>query len=345
MALELWLAAVILATLIAYALSGGADFGGGVWDVLARGPRAADQRSLIAHAIAPIWEANHVWLIVLIVLLWVGFPLVYSSVSTALHIPLLVMLLGIVLRGSSFVFRAYGGGSERELRNWGWLFSITSIITPVMLGLTLGATATGAIEVSPATGEVRTDFVSEWLAPFPFVTGLFILALFTFLAAVYLTAETNDRELEEAFRRRALISGLTLALLAAATLALSIDGAPPLWAGMFGRWWSIPIHLITIASGVATLITLWWRRFQLARILVVAHVTFVILDWGLATFPWILPGSLTIHQAAAPEPVLEAILIVLAIGGAILAPSLLYLYRVFKIAPTNEPPPTEDAKS
>lgn len=329
MPVELVLAAIILACLVAYTLFAGADFGGGVWDLFASGPRGKDQRVLIADTMAPIWEANHVWLIVMIVLLWVCFPLVYSTVSTALHIPLLVMLFGIVLRGSAFVFRSYGGGSEQERRNWGLLFSITSIITPLMLGVVLGATGAGVFEVDVETGVVQTDFVSSWLAPFPFVTGLFALTVFAYLAAVYLTVVAGDEELQDSFRFRALVSGALLGVLALVTVVLAAEGAPPLYAGLFGAPWSIPMHLTTAVCGIVALYLLWSRRFRLARLLAIAHVVLIVLDWATSCYPWMLPGQLSIHDAAAPSKVLWTTLIVMGIGGTILAPSLLFLYWVF----------------
>lgn len=329
MGIELWLAGLILVALMAYTLTGGADFGGGIWDLFATGPRAADQRKVISHALAPIWEANHVWLIVVIVLLWVCFPSVYSVVSTALHIPLIIMLLGIVLRGSAFVFRSYGGGSEREKRNWGLLFSITSIITPLMLGVVLGATATGTLDIDPQTGLVQTDFVSDWLAPFPFVTGLFVLAVFAFLAAVYLSVSSTEEELREAFRKRALVSGFALAVLAVVTVAMSASFAPPMHAGLFGAWWSIPAHIVTAGSGVASLVFMWRRRYREARFTAIAHVALIVLDYGGSIFPWMIPGRLSISDAAAPPVVLETTLVVMLIGTSILAPSLVYLYKVF----------------
>src|SRR6185436_5424124 len=166
MPLELLLAGVLMVSLNIYALGAGADFGGGVWDLLASGPRQRAQRNAIAHAIGPIWEANHVWLILVIVVLFVAFPVAFAALATALHIPLSVMLIGIVLRGSAFAFRTYGGDDDATQRRWGRIFAMASVVTPVMLGVCAGAVASGAIRVRD--GRVVTDFVSAWLAPFPF---------------------------------------------------------------------------------------------------------------------------------------------------------------------------------
>src|SRR6266446_4799789 len=168
--LELIIAIFILVSLILYALMGGADFGGGMWDLLACGPRAKRQREIIAEAIAPIWEANHVWLILVIVLLFTGFPTGFATMMTALNIPMTVMLLGIVLRGSAFVFRKY---DAEDARHWSTVFGMASFLTPFFQGVILGALATGQIRVEQ--GRVLTGFMAGWLTPFPLSCGVFAL--------------------------------------------------------------------------------------------------------------------------------------------------------------------------
>ena len=175
------LAGVITAALIVYALTGGADYGGGVIDLFARGPRAKDLRALIARAIGPIWEANHVWLILVIVLMFVCLPKAFAAIMTALHIPLTILLIGLVLRGSAFVFRAYDDPSNDVQRRWSLIFAVASVVSPWALGATLGAVASGTITFD-AAGRVQTDFVSAWVAPFPAALGFFVVALFTLLA-------------------------------------------------------------------------------------------------------------------------------------------------------------------
>ena len=138
-----FVAAVIVVAMLLYALTGGADFGGGVWDLLATGPRAGAQRQAIARAIGPIWEANHVWLLVVLVLMFVAFPTAFAAIMTALHLPMLIMLTGITLRGSAFVFRTYGP-DRPEWRRWGVVFGAASAVTPIFLGVVLGAVSSGA---------------------------------------------------------------------------------------------------------------------------------------------------------------------------------------------------------
>src|SRR5688572_19720463 len=173
MPLETIVAGVMVASLIIYALLGGADYGGGVWDLFARGKRAGKQRALIADAIGPIWEANHVWLILVIVILFAAFPPAFAAIATALHLPLTLLLIGIVLRGTAFTFRTYDVQRDDVQRRWSLLFSIASIITPVLLGVILGAIASGTIRAE--NGFVTSGFFSSWLAPFPLVVGLFAL--------------------------------------------------------------------------------------------------------------------------------------------------------------------------
>ena len=331
--LELCVAGVMLISLIIYMLTGGADFGGGIWDLFATGPRTKAQRSLITEAIAPIWEANHVWLIVIVVLLFVAFPVAFASISTALHIPLTLMLIGIVLRGSAFIFRTYDDQSDTTHRRWSRVFAIASVITPVMLGVTLGAVASGTIHVDIESGQVDTDFVSAWLAPFPFAIGFFTLTLCALLAAVYLTLETDDPGLQEDFRRRALISAISVGAMAGLSFILSADGAPTIRRGLGSASWSIPFQILTGAVALWAIWTIWKRQFRLARILVPIQVTLIVFGWGLAQYPYLVTPDLTFSNTAAPDTVLRPILIVLSIGIVLLVPAFWYLYAVFKGTP------------
>lgn len=329
MPLEMWIAGSMLVSLTIYVLSGGADYGGGVWDLLASGPRAREQRDTIAHAIAPIWEANHVWLIVVIVLLFVGFPQAFAAITTALHIPLTILLIGIVLRGSAFAFRSYDDSSDDAQRRWSLVFAAASTVTPVMLGVVVGAIASGALRVDRVTGRVLVDFFSSWLAPFPFAIGVFALALFAMLAAVYLTQETADPELQEDFRRRALIAAVVVGATALASFLLSGSGAPLIRNGLSDRWWSLPFHILTGFVALGNIAALWTRHYRLARLLAMLQVTLIVWGWGLAQFPYLVVPDLTIANAA-PASVLRPVLLVLIAGAVILVPSFWYLYVAFR---------------
>lgn len=332
LSIEVILAGAMMASLTLYALLAGADFGGGVWDLLAFGERKKAQRELIAEAIGPIWEANHVWLILVIVLLFTCFPSAFSVISTALHIPLVLMLIGIVLRGSAFTFRSYDRHEDEVQRRWGRVFSIASLITPVLLGVTVGSISSGRIQVKD--GIVTTGFVSSWLAPFPFAVGLFALALFAFLAAVYLTVEAQDEQLREDFRRRALAAALMVGVLALMVFLLSSSGAPEIRQGLATSWWTWPLQIATAISATSALWFLWARKFKLARVSAAAQVVLILWGWGAAMFPYLVVPGLTIQNAAAPAVTLRLTLIALVAGSLLLFPSFYYLFRVFKRSAT-----------
>src|ERR1051325_275852 len=269
---------LLFAALVLYAVLGGADYGGGVWDLLACGPRARDQRHLIEAAIGPVWEANHVWLIFVIVLLFSALPAAFATLSTALHIPLSLMLLGIVLRGTSFTFRQYHGPDDPLQEHWGRLFAVSSVFTPVMLGISIGAISTGDIRVQ--SGAVTSGFLRPWLGLFPFAVGLFAVALFAFLAAVYLTVEAEDQSLREDFRRRALGAAVAVGGLALAVYLLSHEAAPLVRAGLTHRPWSWPLQIVTAVLAVGTIGALWRQRFHQARVLAGGQVALILGGWA-----------------------------------------------------------------
>jgi cytochrome d ubiquinol oxidase subunit II len=317
---------VLLLGVLLYGLLGGADFGGGIWDLLARGPRAEAQRQVIAHAIGPIWEANHVWLIFVIVLVFTVFPPVFAALSIALYIPLTLALLGIVFRGAAFVFRTparevAGGGA-----GWDRVFAVASTVTPVFFGMAAGAVASGQIRV--VNGAVVSDLWRTWLAPFPIAVGLLALTICAYLAAVYLTLETTG-ELQEDFRRRALGAGAIIVLLAALALLLARSGAPQIWRGLTseGEIIAVPVAVgLALLSGWAVV----QRRFRLARAAAAAEVALLLAGWALSQYPYLVPPDLTYRNAAATPAMMRAALIVFFVGALFLAPSLWFLYRVFK---------------
>jgi cytochrome d ubiquinol oxidase subunit II len=328
MSAELALAAVMGGALCLYFLLGGADFGGGVWDLLAAGPRAAAQRRAVEEAIGPVWEANHVWLILVVVVLFTAFPAAFEAISVSLHVPLTLFLIGVVLRGSAFAFRGLHAGGRAAERRLGVVFSVASLVAPVVLGMVVGALVSGNIRVRD--GVVASGFFETWLAPFPAAIGLFALALSAFLAATYLTVEVRDPALREDFRRRALAAGLTVGALALVAFFLAGAGAPRVREALATRRWSWPFHALTATAAVTALAALWKRRFRLARFAAAAQTAFILVGWGLAQLPFLVVPDLTLADAAATPRTLRLLLIVLAAGVPILLPSLALLYRVFK---------------
>ena len=326
--LDVLVAVFILLSLIVYALMGGADFGGGMWDLLAMGPRAKQQREAIADAIAPIWEANQVWLILVIVLLFTGFPRGFAAMMTALNIPMTAMLLGIVLRGSAFMFRRYDVRDDAVQRRWSTAFGVASFFTPFFQGVTLGALTTGQIRVEQ--GHVLTGVMAGWLTPFALACGVFALGLFAFLAATYLTVDTkDDPKLQEDFRLRSLWSGLALAPIAFMVFLTSKRGAPEMYHGLT-RWWAPVLLAWTSLFAVIALVALWLRRFAVARLAAIGQVAFILVGWGLAQYPNLVTPDVTVTNAAAPELTLRLLVIALGFGAILLLPSLAYLFYIFK---------------
>ena len=326
--LELIVAIFILLSLILYALMGGADFGGGMWDLLAVGPRAQRQRKAIADAIGPIWEANHVWLILVIVLLFTGFPRGFAAMMTALNIPLTAMLIGIVLRGSAFIFRKYDSRSDAVQQRWSLVFGIASVLTPFFQGMILGALTTGQIHL--VNGRVVSGFFAGWLTLFAFACGVFALALFAFLAATYLTLDTkNQPDLQNDFRLRALWSGVALAPIAGVVFLTSKHGAPEMYEGLT-HWWAPLLLAWTSAMSLAALVALWLRRFALARIAAIGQVTLILIGWCLAQYPNLVTPDVTVTNAQAPEPTLRLLVLALGAGALVLLPSLAFLFHLFK---------------
>lgn len=323
---------VMLVALVVYTLTGGADFGGGVWDLLASGPRKLEQRRRIAHAIAPIWEANHVWLIVVVVLMFVCFPPAFAAVSTAMHIPLTIMLFGVVLRGAAFVFRAYDPQNEDEATGpWRLVFAVSSTVTPIMLGIVLGGIASGTFQFEPGSFRVVTDFISEWAAAFPVMVGVYGLVLCALLAAVYLIHDTADApDLQEDFRRRALGAALVLGPLAFGTLMVAKLGAPHIYLALVSSPFALPLHVGTGVAAVGAIGALWTRRYGLARILVGCQTLGIFAGFGAAQFPYLIAPRITFADAAAPDHVLWGVLGVLGVGAVLLLPAFAWLYAVFK---------------
>ncbi|MCC6624413.1 MAG: cytochrome d ubiquinol oxidase subunit II [Deltaproteobacteria bacterium] len=317
-------AGTLLVALVAYTVTGGADFGGGLWELFATGPRKARQRELVERAIAPIWEANHVWLILVVVVMFVALPVAFSAIMTALHIPLVIVLVGIVLRGAAFVFRGYDPEPAAGAERWRTVFAVASLVTPIFLGVCLGAIVSGGVRLHP-DGRPAVGFVEAWATPVAFGVGAFVVVLVAWLAAVYLTvAAGDDRELADDFRRRALVTGLLAAAVGHALLAAGIG--PSHTDGTRGTLVQLAVGVL----GAGALHAVWTRAYKRARVLAAGQVAAIVVGLGLAMHPFVVPPDLTFERALAPPAVVEAMLVVLAIGTPLLLAALVWLYRVFR---------------
>jgi cytochrome d ubiquinol oxidase subunit II len=317
------LGGAILVSLVLYALLGGADFGGGTWDLLASGPRRAAQRALVEDAIGPIWEANHVWLILVVVVLFTAFPAAFAAISIGLFVPLVLLLLGIVLRGAAFTFRAYDVPGRTQAR-WWLVFSGSSVLAPLVLGVVVGALASGRVRLAD-----RGADPFAWLAPFPLSVGLFAAALFAYLAACYLAVEAEGA-LREDFRRRAVAAGVAVFLCAALSGVLSWREAPVVFEGLTARPWSVPFHLATGAAAIAAFALLVGGRVRAARAAAAAQVALIVTGWGASQYPYLVVPDVTLASASSPRATQLALLWALAAGAVLLFPALYVLFRVFK---------------
>ncbi|MEX2203653.1 MAG: cytochrome d ubiquinol oxidase subunit II [Actinomycetota bacterium] len=329
MTAEIYVLGVLWLGLTLYLLLGGADFGGGVWDLLAAGPRRGRQRALISEAIAPVWEANHVWLIFVLTGLLAAFPSVFADLSVALYLPFSLVLVGIVFRGAAFAFRAHGDPESGWERTWTPIFGIASLVSPFLLGASAASIASGRIRVRD--GAVEAGLVSAWTSPLSLFAGLFAVAICAYLAATYLIVEAQvrgDPELARDFRTRAIGSGVVAGILAAIGLFVVRDQAPILWQGMTER--GIPFVALSAMGGLGSIVAIAAGAGRVARVAAAAATGAVLWAWGAAQWPYLVVPDVTAEAAAAPEATVRVVAIGFTVGGALLAPSLFLLFHVFK---------------
>ncbi len=322
-----------------YALFGGADFGGGFWDLIAGDAEKGERpRGLIQRSLTPVWEANHVWLIFILVVLWTAFPPAFSAVFTTLYVPIALAALGIVLRGAGFAFRKSIEGLSGQ-RAAGATFAISSVLTPFFMGATVGAIASGNV---PADG--NGDAFSSWIEPLPLLTGAMFVATGAYLAAVFLVGDARragDGELERYFVRRALAAAAAAGLAAAFGLVELHAEARYVFDRLVDQ--GLPLVILSALCGVALLAVLLRStglkrpdagpsrpvgRRLLLRPLAAGAVVAVIWGWGVAQFPYLLPTSLKIGEAAAPDPTLDIVFVVFAVAAVLVLPSLGLLYAL-----------------
>jgi cytochrome bd ubiquinol oxidase subunit II len=316
----------------AYVLLAGADFGAGFWDLLAgSNARGEAQRKRITASIGPVWEANHVWLVFALVVVWTGFPLVFAAIASTLYIPLTAVAFGVILRGSSFAFRGVVAGSRTQ-RVFGLAFAVSSMVTPFFLGTIAGAIASGRVPLGIAAG----DIIGSWVNPTSVLAGVLAVEVSAYLAAVYLTADArrhHEDDVADAFRMRALVAGWVTGATALAGIAVLRADAPRLFNGLTGR--GLPVIVATALFGMVSLLLLMRRRYVAVRVTAGLAVVAVLWGWAIAQYPDLLIGSATVTTAAAPNETLVVLVVALSIGAAILIPALLLLYTLFQAAPTG----------
>jgi cytochrome d ubiquinol oxidase subunit II len=322
--LPVLVAAALFVGVVAYAIFGGADFGSGFFDLTAGGAEAgAELRTQVDHSIGPVWEANHVWLVYVLVMWWTAFPEAFAAAMTTLVLPMLLALLGIVLRGSAFAFRKYAG-SLGHARLFGAVFAGSSLITPFFLGTVAGALASGRVPL-----EGRGELWGSWLNPTSVVGGLVAVGTCVFLAGVFLVADADrahHRALARTLRRRTIGVGVVTGLVVFAGLVPLERDAPTLWEGLTGR--ALPLVFASASAGIATLALLWTHRYATARVTAVVAVATVVSGWGVGQYPWLLVDQATIEGAAGAEATLQALLVVVLLAGVVVLPALTYLFAL-----------------
>lgn len=326
---ESFLLGTLIVSLALYALLGGADFGAGIWEFNTALGAPKRERELLYRAIGPVWEANHVWLIFALVVAFTAFPPAFAAFCRALWLPLLLALLGIVFRGSAFAFRA-SLAPDGSPRRWEALFAVASTAAPFFLGASAWAVASGRLLVTPA-GDFIGDPLAGWVNGMSIFGGFFAVATCSYLAAVYLARDAHlekDEDLTALWRRRALATGAWMGVLSAAGLALVAKSAPHLWEGFRGR--ATPLVVLSAAGGLVSLIAMGARRYTVAVLGAGAAVSGVVLGWGVAQYPAILPPTITIEAARAPQRVMLATAWSIAGGTLLLVPSVALLFILFK---------------
>jgi len=318
--------ALALVALTGYVVLGGADFGAGFWDLTAGGAeRGAPVRAMVKRSMSPVWEANHVWLIFLLVILWTAFPEAFGSIMSTLAVPIFLAGLGIVLRGGAFALKGEAA-TIAEARALGATFALSSVLVPFFFGAAVGAIAAGNVPVGNAAG----DELTSWTGPTSILVGLLSVAAGAHLAAVFLGADSRRAErpdLVRAFRVRALGSGAAAGALALAGLVVVESDAPELFDGLTSGLGLVCV-VVSGLAGVVTLVLEWSERFELARLTAAAAVVAIIAGWAAAQEPYLLPPSLTVSEAAAPDATLAALLIASALGMLLLIPALIWLFRL-----------------
>ena len=314
----LWIGATL------YAVFGGADFGGGLWDLIAGGAKRGERpRARIQRSLTPVWEANHVWLIFILVVLWTAFPEAFAAIMSTLYVPLALAALGIVLRGAGFAFRKSVDSLPAQ-RALGACFALSSVMTPFFMGTVVGAVASGNV---PAEG--NGEAFSSWIEPLPLLTGALFVVSGAYLAAIFLISDSRragDGEMEEYFAFRALSAAAAAGALALAGIFMLQADARYVYDGLIAE--GLPLVILSGICGLAVLAMLMRGARRGLRPPAALAVAAVIWGWGVAQYPYLLPTSLDIATAAAPGPTLTSVLVVFGVAAIVVLPALGLLYTL-----------------
>jgi len=328
----------IAASLLLYILLGGSDFGAGIVELFpARGLRQA-RKDVINRAMGPVWEANHIWLILIVVILFVGFPKIFATLMISLHVPFLALLVGIVVRGTVFTFRHYDAIQEPvSQRAYTWLFGLSSLWSALWLGIIVASLTRGLID--PGATDVWRAYFAPWWGVYPLTVGVFVACIFAFLASVFLTGETSDEALQRRFRRDAAVFNVSLIAAGGGVFAASFTERP----GLFRLFLGHPLAMASLILATLLFVMLWRfvsrRQVMLTRIVASGQVVLILAGWWVLHAPnpvITVDGPLSFHEQAAPPATLRQLVIALLVGSIFIFPSLAFLLRVFKLGQPEE---------
>ncbi|MEN0059782.1 MAG: cytochrome d ubiquinol oxidase subunit II [Bdellovibrio sp.] len=320
------------ASLLLYVLLGGADYGAGILELLPLKKWREEQKDLINAAMGPVWEANHMWLILIVVILFMGFPLLFTTLMTSLHIPMVALLIGIVLRGSVFTFRHYDAQKDDTSQKlYTWLFGLSSLWTSLWLGIIAASLSRGLIDLEAR--DFHSAYIAPWWGLYPLVQGFFVVCIFSFLASVYLIGETSHPELQKIYIRRACVLNIFLIAVGALVFVTSsLDGSPLLKDFISHPW------ALACMGGATLLFFILWifitKRYAFwTRIASAGQVTLILLGWYFLYAPHAIltkQGPLNFFDVAAPTATLKQLTYALLVGSVFIFPSLIYLMKIFK---------------
>lgn len=327
-----WVILVLVISLLLYVLLAGADFGAGILELFSPKEKFDEMKATTYNAIGPVWEANHVWLIIIIVILFNGFPAAFKVISIYLHIPLLLMLLGIIIRGTAFVFRHYDAVKGKSQKVYSRMFAWSSLITPFFLGMVAGAVVLGRMPVG--VEDFYQAFIDPWFNLFTIAVGIFTTALFAFLAATFLIPEITEPDTKELFRKNALMSNILVVVTGGAVFVAGIVDDIDFTRLFFSHPLSLACVLLATISLLVLAVTLRKKWDQLSRLLAGLQGSLIVIGWLALQYPNLIifadGTGMTLQEAAAPELVISILGTMLAIGVVLILPALAYLIWVFK---------------
>lgn len=324
-----FVAFVIIVSLIIYLFTGGADFGAGIIDFFCLNKNKTKEQEIIKNAIEPIWETNHIWLILVVVLTFIAFPSVFSTICISLHIPLTIMLLGIVIRGSAFIFSSAEAQNLKTHKIWRKLFSFGSFVTPLMLGICIGTISTSDSKIYLSNSSFYENFISSWLKIFPLLVGCLTLCICVLLASTYLIARSECLEAKNYFRRWTTISFAILILLSALTAVFAKVQARHIYEHLLNGTWTNKLIFLVICIALTISLALKFKKDLLLKVANWLLVISIISGWAYAQFPYMIFNTHSIINSTAPNSTLVPLLYILAIGVLLLMPSYVYLLFVF----------------